>query len=747
MRKYFSRLVVAALLLFQTLVGPPLTGHAQIAARPVSDLERALKSTGTIRAILVLEGAPMVEVQRLVPQSASMMQRRQRVDFDSPDAAAIETQLRSEQEDFEARARLIAPGLRVRTTLRALANAISVEARGTEVAAMSALPGVKRVELVHDVRTFLDTSVPLINAPTMWDLLGGSGNAGAGVKIAILDTGVDLTNPMFSDAGFTAPSGFPRSNNGSQALTNNKVIVAKSFLRSSGTALDENGHGTNVAGIAAGDFGTVTPLGIISGVAPRAFLGNYRVLDKNGSGPSDLIANGLEEAVRDGFDVANMSLGADATSSVDILEQAVEAATAAGMVVCIAAGNSGNDGVGDQMTVASPGVASSAITVASVTNAHAIAASATVTGPSPVAANLSNLASFIGEGSTARFNQPFVAMPYAEMSTNRGCDPAVPGSLTGKVALIERGICTFADKVNNASAGGAVAAVIYNKDLSEGADGGDILIHHMFVPGTSIPSVFVSRTSGLALRDFVRSHPDAQLSLTPVVTADVVSSFSSRGPSIREELKPDIAAPGESIYSAAIPSVDASLFGSEMGTSQATPHITGSAALVLQRHPAWTPAQVKSALMNSATTNVFTTLDKTTKSGVLAMGSGRVDLAQAGTVTATFAPPSLSFGILKLKKKDVVTSLDVTIVNTSDQQGTYSFSVQLLDPSAGFTATLASPATVTLPPGTSTNVTLAIHAVLGVAERRDYTGLVNVAAPQGQTLHVPFWVRFVKKKV
>src|SRR6185295_8374030 len=184
-----------------------------------------------------------------------------------------------------------------------------------------------------------------------WDRLCGIGTAGQGIKIAILDTGIDITNPLFSDAGFTMPAGFPKTNNGSESLTNNKVIAAKSFLRSSSDARDQNGHGSNVAGIAAGSA-TISPLGSISGVAPMAYLGNYRVLGANGSGRTDLIARAIDEAVSDGFDVLNMSFGGDAGTDLDIVSRACEnAVTAGGCVAVIAAGNAGSD----EMTIASPG--------------------------------------------------------------------------------------------------------------------------------------------------------------------------------------------------------------------------------------------------------------------------------------------------------------------------------------------------------------------------------------------------------
>ncbi|HKP11539.1 MAG TPA: S8 family serine peptidase, partial [Blastocatellia bacterium] len=666
-RFFLPRMIMAALLVAQTLIGP---AHA-LAARPAtraeqSPLEQALKSTGTVRAIIELESAPMVERQR---GQVSVMRRGQRADFSSAEAMATESALRAEQEDFKARARLIAPALRVRVELRALANAVSVEARGTDIAALSALPGVKRVELVREVHAMLDTSVPLINAPAMWERLGGVSNAGAGVRVAILDTGIDNTNPLFNDAGYTAPAGFPRFDARSQSLTNNKVIVAKSFVGGGGndpSAKDENGHGSNVAGIAAGNSGTLTPLGLIGGVAPRAFLGNYRVLGKTGSGSSDGIAAALEEAARDGFDVANMSLGDEATTQLDFLARAVEQAVAGGMVVAVAAGNSGADGVEDQMTVGTPGIAPSAITVASTTNSSVVGLQVRVEGPLPVPEGLVSLASIPGSGSSLHFDDGYGNLPLADVTQARGCGALPAGSLAGKVALIERGNCNFSDKVNNAAAAGAKAVIIYNKDLSEGADGGDNLLV-MGVTDTTIPSALTTRSDGLALKAFIQAHPDATLSLGGLKAAtqpsDVVSAFSSRGPSSLAGLKPDIAAPGEYIYSATITSDDPSGFSSVRGTSQATPHVAGAAALVIQQHPDWTPAQVKSALMNSAVTDVFTTSGKTTSAGPLAMGAGRVDLARAATVSATFEPASLSYGIMKLKKS-LGASYDFKILNT-----------------------------------------------------------------------------------
>ncbi len=723
--------------------------------------QQASDASGSVAVIVELESEPVTTHQR----STERIPRRE-IDFESPSALTYEAQLESEHSDFKARAAVVSPNLRVRADLRKLANAVSVEVSPTEVAAIAALPGVKRVELVKEVHTLLDASVPLINAPALWARLGGVGAAGQGMKIAILDTGIDITNPLFSDAGFTMPAGFPRANNGSDTLTNNKVIVAKSFLSGSPkTALDENGHGTNVAGIAAGNFGTLSPLGLLSGVAPQAYLGNYRVLGATGGGPSDLIARGMEEAVADHFDVISMSLGTDdPPSAPGFLEDAVQQAVDAGVVVVIAAGNTNDSDAGQPMTISSPGIAPAAITVGATSNSHLAGSRATavvsVAGSDDPSLINVRAPRGIGAVDPPALDGALGPLPCVDVSTldsgNRACSSLPSGSLTGKIALVERGNnCSFANKVNNADQAGARAVIIYNKDVSEGVDGGEDLFA-FGVDATKILSVLVKRSTGLALKSWLQSHPGAQVSITPQpigevsVPSDVLASFSALGPSVVEGLKPDVSAPGIGIYSGAIKTGDASVgvvdpsgFVSEQGTSQATPHVAGAAALIKQLNPAFTPEQIKSVLISSATTDVFSAVDKTIRVGVLDTGGGRVNLARASSVSATFSPASLSFGIRKLKKNDVDVSIDLNITSMVDGQNSFTIAVQQIDPGDGVNVA-PSVSAISLARGQKTTVTIRNTAIVG-SQRRDYTGYVLVSGG-GQTLHVPYWVRYVKKK-
>jgi minor extracellular serine protease Vpr len=189
--------------------------------------------------------------------------------------------------------------------------------------------------------------------------------------------------------------------------------------------------------------------------------------------------------------------------------------------------------------------------------------------------------------------------------------------------------------------------------------------------------------------------------------------------------------------------VDPSGFLAISGTSQATPHVAGSAALIKQLNPSFTPEQVKSALISSATADVFTSANQTTRVGVLDNGGGRVDLARASSVSATFSPVNLSFGIRKLKAFDVTASIDLRITSVADRQNNFTVNVQQLNPGDGITVTPLT-GSLSLAPGEMGTATITIAAIAG-SQRRDYTGYVVVTGG-GQTLHVPYWIRYVKKK-
>ena len=174
----------------------------------------------------------------------------------------------------------------------------------------------------------------------------------------------------------------------------------------------------------------------------------------------------------------------------------------------------------------------------------------------------------------------------------------------------------------------------------------------------------------------------------------------------------------------------------------AAPHVAGAAALLKQLHPSWKPRQIKSALM-SASVNVYATPDRAQPATILAAGAGRLDLARAENVSATFSPASLSFGIKKLKKKDLTMTAELDITNVASGENVFTVTVEQLNSGDGVSVA-PSLTTVTLAQGQSQTLTITISA-LRSAEKRDYTGFI-VTDPSGLNLRVPYWVRLVKRQ-
>ena len=219
----------------------------------------------------------------------------------------------------------------------------------SQLGRLTSLPGVETVYPSVSYRPQLDRSPQQIGAPALWG--PGLTNAGQGIKIAIIDEGIDQTHPFFSPAGYTMPAGYPK---GQTAYTTAKVIVARAFPPASPTWKhaskpfdpEMSSHGTHVAGIAAGNANTLAQGVRISGVAPRAYLGNYKALtiptdaDVGLDGNSPELVAAIEAAVADGMDVINMSLGEpEIEPSRDIVVKALEAAARAGVVPVVSAGN------------------------------------------------------------------------------------------------------------------------------------------------------------------------------------------------------------------------------------------------------------------------------------------------------------------------------------------------------------------------------------------------------------------------
>ena len=554
-------------------------------------------------------------------------------------AAASDRKAQVRAEQLRMRPALEERGAVILDSVDTVANALIVRIPDSEAGQLAALPGVRRVYPVYLRKLHLDRALPLHSVPDAWRQIGGQERAGAGVKIAVLDTGIDQTHPAFQDPSLPMPAGFPKfSRVGDKDYTTNKVIVARSY-GSDSNPKDRYGHGTAV-GMAAAGMPNQGALAWITGVAPKAYLGNYKIATGNGqfvSGSATLKA--LDDAVADGMDVVNLSFGGLMASrpSEDIEVASIERAAAAGVVVVASAGNEGPA----PNTMNSPASAPSAIAVGASSNDRLFATSLSLEGLPPYPAL---------PGSGPNSEEPITA-PMADVSKldqdGMACGPLPEGSLKGRIALILRGVCYFEVKLNNVQAAGAVAGVIYTD-----AERPDIV--SMDVGGASLPSMSLRYADGVDVKKQIAAAPDLPATLqfadrTPfAIDPNRLASFSSRGPNPDQGIKPDLVAVGTWLYLATQKSnpdgdmYDPSGYISESGTSFSAPLVAGAVAVVKAARPGLTVPQYRSLVINSADpfppgSDALFPVQRT--------GAGRLNLLAALSSTVAAFPTAVSFGI------------------------------------------------------------------------------------------------------
>lgn len=335
-------------------------------------------SGGLVEVIVTFDAPPLARATRTG-------------DLRTPRALSYMQQLTSTQRVLAARLREQIPGMEIQRRYSVVVDGFAVTLPQSELARLEATDGVARVYPSVSYSGQRASTPGFIGAPALWGpTLATAGN---GMKIGIIDDGIDRTHPYFSPKSYRMPRGFPK---GRRSFTSAKVIVARAFAprtpkwRYASRPFDPlySGHATHVAGIAAGNHRTKAKGSRISGVAPKAYLGNYKALTiptpgfgLNGNSPEIVAA--IEAAVRDGMDVINLSLGeAEIEPGRDIVAAALDAAAAAGVIPVVAAGNSYGDlGAG---SIGSPGTSERAITVAAETEPDRTIASFSSGGPTPL---------------------------------------------------------------------------------------------------------------------------------------------------------------------------------------------------------------------------------------------------------------------------------------------------------------------------------------------------------------------------
>jgi minor extracellular serine protease Vpr len=556
-----------------------------------------------------------------------------------------------------------------RSVFDTLWNGVSVNVSATDAGALASVPGVKAIYPVNTItldsplppdNSASDGALPITGGNSTIDLAhsttmigsnvaNAAGWTGQGVKVAVVDSGVDYTHPDLGGCfgptckviggwdfvGDTFDSNpqdstyqpIPHPDADPAPCDPN---VADQIAQQPGAGTSAAGHGTHVAGIVAAK--AASPAGV-TGVAPDASILAYRVFGCNGSTSDDVIIAALERAYNDGARVLNMSLG-DAfnnfASSPDAM--ASSALVANGVVVVASAGNSGANGL---YSVGAPSVGTGVISVASVQNLSFPAPSFDV-----VSGSTTMHVPYLGLANVAP--APTSGSPGDVVYIGRGCTGDTPlANPSGKVALIIRGTCTFNEKYANAVSAGATAVVIMNDGTAPDRIG---IVAGGGVVDLGKPGVTISYTDGIALQGLAQPATltwTANTLDSPDPVAGQISSFSSWGLASDLALKPDLAAPGGNIRST-WPLVQDGGYNVISGTSMAAPHVTGSAADYLQKNPTATPAQVATALQNTSTPVVNSSLGR--RDGTARQGSGLINISMAITAPTSVTPSKISLG-------------------------------------------------------------------------------------------------------
>jgi minor extracellular serine protease Vpr len=620
------------------------------------------------------------------------------------------------QTQMSARAAVAAHGGRVVESMDTVLNALIVEIPDARASELMQIPGALQLHPVHRVRPFLNHALPLHKVPDAWNLLPlGQNSAGAGIKIGMIDTGIDITNAAFSDS-LPAFDGFPKFTTGDKQFTNAKVIVAKNYTQllpdgGDPDANDRDGHGTGTALAAAGGS-ALSPYGPVMGVATKAYLGNYKVLDANGA-TSDVIAKAIDDAVADGMDVLNLSLGGYVTSYADFDSRepsvaAIERATKAGVIVVVAAGNDGPDAgtVSDYANVADT------IAMGAIHNDRTLGYGITADGVSvPYQAAAGN-----GPDPGQVISGTLLDVTTVD-ATGQACSH-LP-SVAGKVVLVQRGNCNFSVKVNNVAAAGGLAIIVYNNTSG---------LLRMDVGSATLPAMGIAQTDGQDLKVRVAQNPGMQVALdftgaTAFPAPANLSDFSSRGPSVGRAIKPDLLAVGEEIVTGAQytysdgESYSPSGFIDTAGTSFSSPLGAGAAAVLKAARPGLTVAQYRSLLINGGTPS-----NATVSQG----GAGVMNVAAAVSGTVTAFPTALNLASGGTQQ--------LTLTNVSGSSDTYA--IQAV-PAAGSPAPTVT-GSVQLDPGVSQQIAVSLDGT-GLAPG-EYSGYLVVTGTNAQTTaRIPYW--------
>ncbi|PSL06133.1 Fn3 domain-containing protein [Haloactinopolyspora alba] len=659
-------------------------------------------------------------------------------------------ELRRQRHRFLDEAAALGTDLKVRYSYDRLWHGMSVRASKADIAAIE---DSARVEAVFPVAT-VDALEPTDTEPAMDSALGMTGADiaqselgldGDGLRVGIIDTGIDIDHPDLGGSGADDATEFPTR----------RVVAGHDFVGDDYNADpsspayepdpqpdpnpdDCQGHGTHVAGIVGADGDTAS--GGVRGVAPAVEFGAYRVFGCGGSTTSDIILAALEQALVDDMDVVNMSLGAGFVSSPDYpTAVASDALVEQGVTVVASIGNNGTAGT---WSAGAPGVGDDVIGVASFDNTEYDARMFTV---SPDGRE-------VGYGHASGSPEPPVegSLPMARTGTpdtpDDGCDSAgeLP-DLSGTVALVQRGECYFYDKAINAQNAGAEAVILYNN--VPGSFAPTVAPPTPDDPPVTVPVVAISQQDGLELNSRIAAGETTltwtdETTTVENATAGLISSYSSYGMSSDLTLKPDLGAPGGLIRSTYPLEKDG--YGVLSGTSMAAPHVAGAVALLLQARPDLEAGEVRDVLQNHADPADWSLVPD---SGYIEpthrQGAGMLDIDDAALAETSVTPGKLSLG----ESETGPSTRTLTVRNDGDTAVTYEPShVNAIstgdapnDPGfyLGEAGVEFGTDTLTVPAGETAELDVTVTAPDG-PELGQYGGYVVLTPEDGDPLRVPF---------
>lgn len=682
----------------------------------------------------------------------------------------------------------------LRTTL--VLNSVTLLLEPEAAAQLASRPEVRRVERARRLALQLDRSVAYIRAPQVYGTVpelgpfddAREGYEGQGIKIAVIDTGIEWSHEMFG--GDPTPPRHGLAPLTAAASSNQKVIYYISFLEN---LIDDFGHGTHVSADAAGYRGFSPGAdGVpntaddvpVHGVAPQARLMGYKVCDGVlsastvvGGCLTPLTVLALEDAVSPrtltGFpkpvaDVINLSLGGSGGPD----DSTAEAASGAALLGAVVVAAAGNEGPGER-TLGSPAAGRHVLAAAASNDPGVFTNTADVLENGAPRPGTPRMLAFWAPDSNLKSNisQPIVAhYVFAGLADT---PDQVPATVAGNICLVERGSTVsagdqgsglFANKAAQCTLKGAIAVVAFNNVPGE--------LEGVLAPA-AIPVFTISRENGLYLRDQLgfdalglsrfelRINPEDPASFAPGI-----AGFSSRGPvQGKGQVKPDVSAPGVAILSATtlvgVPVTSmqsATRYTSANGTSFASPITSGAVALVRQAHPDWSPAEIRTALINTATNPRSAAgaplADGGASPDVLSQGGGLIDVAAAvhapallGVAGDGVVEPEIlgshSFGEVPVANSRVSHSENVvvTLRDVSGQGGSYTFSAadnRGLDQGASVTF---SPAGASLPAGGESQVTVTLTIDGNVLRQpAEVQWFVVARAADGTTLRMPCYL-------